>query len=820
MFSLREYRQRPDRLPDLLPWAAIVEHGVVLQKDGLLQKTLAYRGPDLASSSPSELVSGIARLNNALRRFGSGWSLFVEAQREVANNYPHSTWPNAAAWLLDVERRENFQRASARFESSYYLTFVWDPPTAGAKRAEALFYEDPQKGTPNKLAFSHLAEFRKTVLELADIMAGVFSEVRELDDDETLTYLHSTISTNRHPVKTPGTPMYLDAVLPDMAFTAGAVPMLGDSYIPTCTITSFPPSAYPGILDDLNHLSLEYRWVTRFIFMDKEEATSEIQKYRKRWFQKQKGIGALIKEQATKDASPFVDGAALANSEDADAALNDLGSDAVAFGYFTATVTVWDRNLDVVRRKVQKVKQVIQGRGFVVRDETLNSRDAWLGSHPGNVYANVRRPIVHTVNLAQLMPVSAVWAGDSESAHLRKVSGVGTSHVYCSTSGDTPFRLNLFVGDVGHTLIIGPTGAGKSTLLSLLALQWQRYPKARVLIFDKDRSARAATLAVGGSYYEPGNETSPVAFQPLAHIDQRAERVWGTQFVLNLLAAQNVQQTPDIKNRVADAVLRLAAADAPQRTMSVLAGLVGPELAIALKPYTVDSSGGRFGQIFDARRDQLGLSSWVHIEMGHLMALGEEAIVPALAYLFHRVEQALDGNPTLLILDEAWLFLKHPVFAGRLEEWLKTLRKMNVAVVFATQEVADAAKSPILSTILSACQTKIYLPNEEALTPHIAEAYKGFALSETEIGILAQAQKKRDYYYKSVRGRRLFTIDLGPVALALAGMSTPADQRFLDGLVAAGQPDSFAERILRHRGLTEAADRLVARLRRTDRRAA
>ena len=820
MFSLREYRQRPDRLPDLLPWAALVAPGVVLQKDGLLQKTLAYRGPDLASSSPSELVSGIARLNNALRRFGSGWSLFVEAQREIANNYPRSTWPNGAAWLLDLERRENFQRAGARFESSYYLTFVWDPPTAGTKRAEALFYEDPQKGTPNSAALSNLAEFRKTVLELADIMAGVFSEVRELDDDETLTYLHSTISTNRHPVKTPGTPMYLDAVLPDMAFTAGAVPMLGDSYIPTCTITSFPPSAYPGILDDLNHLSLEYRWVTRFIFMGKEEATREIQKYRKRWFQKQKGIGALIKEQATKDASPFVDGAALANSADADAALNDLGSDAVAFGYFTATVTVWDRNLDVVRRKVQKVKQVIQGRGFVVRDETLNSRDAWLGSHPGNVYANVRRPIIHTVNLAQLMPVSAVWAGDNESAHLRKVSGVGTSHVYCSTSGDTPFRLNLFVGDVGHTLIIGPTGAGKSTLLSLLALQWQRYPKARVLIFDKDRSARAATMAVGGSYYEPGNEMSPCAFQPLAHIDQRAERVWGTQFVLNLLAAQNVQQTPEIKNRVADAVLRLAAADRPQRTMSVLAGLVGPELAIALKPYTVDSSGGRFGQIFDSRQDQLGLSSWVHIEMGHLMALGEEAIVPALAYLFHRVEQALDGNPTLLILDEAWLFLKHPIFAGRLEEWLKTLRKMNVAVVFATQEVADAAKSPILSTILSACQTKIYLPNEEALTPHIAEAYKGFALSETEIGILAQAQKKRDYYYRSVRGRRLFTIDLGPVALALAGMSTPADQRFLDSLVASGQPDSFAERILRHRGLNEAADRLVTRLRRADPRAA
>jgi type IV secretory pathway VirB4 component len=447
----------------------------------------------------------------------------VEAQRHVAQHYPCASWPNPAAWLVDVERRENFQRAGARFESSYYLTFVWSPPPTSTKRAEALFYEDPEKGRPNDHAFRYLAEFAKTVAELADIMAGVFAEVRELDDDETLTYLHSTISTNRHPVRCPGTPMYLDAVLPDMAFTPGDVPMLGDSYIPTCTISSFPPSAYPGILDDLNHLALEYRWVTRFIFMDKAEATSELEKYRKGWFQKQKGLGTLIKEQAMKQESAFVDGSALAKSADADSALNVLGDDSVAFGYFTATITVWDKSLEDARRKVQSIKQVIQGRGFAVRNETLNSRDAWLGSHPGNVYANVRRPILHTVNLAHLMPVSAVWAGDTESNHLRQIAGVGTSHVSCSTTGDTPFRLNLGVQDVGHTLIIGPTGAGKSTLLSLLALQWLRYPHAKVVIFDKDRSARAATLAVGGSYYEPGNEVSPVAFQPLARIHERSD---------------------------------------------------------------------------------------------------------------------------------------------------------------------------------------------------------------------------------------------------------------------------------------------------------
>src|SRR5579862_4440086 len=122
MFSIREYRQPTHRLPDLLPWAALVDQGVILHKDGLLQKTLTFRGPDLASSSESELVSAIARLNNALRRFGSGWSLFVEAQRRTADEYPHSFRPNPASWLVDVERRADFQRAGSRFESTYYLT--------------------------------------------------------------------------------------------------------------------------------------------------------------------------------------------------------------------------------------------------------------------------------------------------------------------------------------------------------------------------------------------------------------------------------------------------------------------------------------------------------------------------------------------------------------------------------------------------------------------------------------------------------------------------------------------------------------------------
>ena len=811
MLNLREYREPTHRLPDYLPWAALVAPGVVLQKDAVFQKTVAFRGPDLASSLDSEFVSAIARLNNALRRLGSGWALFVEAQRFEANNYPSLEWQHPAAWVVDVERRRTFQEAGSHFESSYYLTFAWRLPPDARSRVASLFYDDPEGKTDASASLLRDSQyFQKTVAEVVDILRGVFPEVGELDDDQTLSYLHSTISNNRHPVKTPETPMYLDAFLPDVPFTPGDIPMLGDHFIPTCTIAGFPSTTLPGVLDALNHLHTEYRWVTRFICMDKQEAKNFIEKYRKQWWQKRKGLWTLIKEEAAKQETALIDNAASNKAADADAALQELGEDLVSFGYLTTTVTVWDRELDQARRKMQAVKQVIQSRGFTVKDETLNSTQAWLGSLPGHVYANVRRPVVNSLNLAHMMPVSSVWAGDDENHHLRQISGVGAAHVYCSTTGDTPFRLHLNVGDVGHTLIIGPTGAGKSTLLGLLALQWLKYPNAQVIIFDKDRSARAATLAVGGACYEPGNERAPVAFQPLARIDQPSERVWASQFILTLLTAQGIEPDHEMKLAVDETLVNIASIpDRQQRTLTLFSTQAGSHrrlLREALRPYTLE---GNFGQIFDAAHDDVRHTSWTMIEMGHLMGMGEQVVIPALEYLFHRVEEQFDGRPTLMVIDEAWLFLGHPTFAGRLQGWLKTLRKKNVYVVFATQEVADATSKPeLMSTILSACHTKIFLPDDEALSPAMTEAYERVGLTTAEINILAKAQKKRDYYYRSVKGRRLFKLDLGPATLSFIGMSSEADHRFLDHIEATRSPDAFAQAMLEYRKVTWAVEEL------------
>jgi type IV secretion system protein TrbE len=822
MFSLREYREPSSRLPDRLPWACLVAPGVILQKDAIFQTTCAFRGPDLASSLDSELISASARINNALRRLGSGWGLFIEAQRFESSGYPRATWPHPAAAVVDLERQRTFEQGGAHYESSYYLTFTCQLPPEHRTRAVALFYDKGAAGGDSWDADEHTAltrelhHFQKAVAEIVDILAGVFPEVGMLGDDQTLTFLHSTISTYRHPVRTPDTPMYLDALLPDMPFTPGDVPMLGDHFVCTMTVAGFPSATSPGLLDALNHLETEYRWVTRFLCLDKAEAKSLIEKYRKQWWSKRKGLWTLVKEEASKQEAALIDNAAANRSADADAALQELGDDLVSFGYLTTTVTVWDTSLEQARRKSQRVKEVIQSRGFTVKDETLNSTYAWLGSLPGHVYANVRRPLVHSLNLTHLMPLSSVWAGDAVNRHLESVCGVGAPHLYCSTTGSTPFRLHLAVGDVGHTLIIGPTGAGKSTLLGMLALGWLKYPGAQVVIFDKDRSARAATLAVGGACYEPGNERAPVAFQPLANIDQGPERVWAAQFIATLLTAQSVPVDHRVQAAIDETLVSLATAPRTQRTLTLFASQIGSRqrsLREALRPYTLE---GNFGQIFDADQDDMREAPWTMIEMGHLMTLGEAVIVPALEYLFHTVERQFDGRPTLMIVDEAWLFLSHPVFANRLQAWLKTLRKKNVYVVFATQEVADATSKPeLLSTILSACHTKIFLPDDEALTPAMMAAYQAIGLTSAEVDILAKAQKKRDYYYRSVKGRRLFQLGLGPAALSFVGASSEADQRAMDEMIAARPASEYGAALLARRGVTWAAAELELRLSRS-----
>jgi len=795
MLNLTEFRQRPALLADWLPWAALVAPGVVLNKDGAFQRTARFRGPDLDSATPGELVATTARLNNALRRLGSGWALFVEAERREAAGYPDSTFPEPLSRLVDEERRASFEEAASHFESRYHLSLVYLPPEEARSRAGRLLYENIKaEGVDWR---ERLQAFVAETERFLDLLDGVMPEVAWLDDGQTLTWLHGCISDRRHPVAVPEVPMHLDTLLADRPLHGGLAPMLGEQHLRVLTVRGFPTATWPGILDDLNRLSFAYRWNTRFLCLDKAEAEKELVRLRRQWFAKRKNIVALLRETLSNQESPLVDTDASNKAADADAALQALGSDQVAFGYVTTTVTVMDPSTAAADEKLRQAERAIQGRGFVTIPETLNAVEAWLSSLPGQVYANVRQPIVSTLNLAHLMPVSAVWAGPERNEHLD-----GPPLIVTRTDGATPFRLVTHVGDVGHTMVVGPTGMGKSVLLATLALQFRRYPGSRILAFDMGRSLRATVLGLGGEHHDLGLDGA-IAFQPLARIDRAADRSWATEWVEARLRQEGVEVGPAEREAVWSALANLASAPVEQRTMTGLSVLLQSNaLRQALAPYVL---GGVHGRLLDADVDRLGNSSVQCFEMEELMH-SKAAVLAVLGYLFARFEERFDGAPTLLILDEAWLFLDDPVFAARIRQWLKTLRKKNVSVVFATQSLADIQGSSIAPAIVESCASRIFLPNPQATEPQIRSIYEGFGLNARQIQIVATATPKREYYYQSRLGNRVFELGLGPVALAFVGAARPEQQREMDRLVAVHGVTHFARQWLHHCGLAWAAE--------------
>lgn len=790
MRFLDEHRRRPAALADHLPWAALVAPGVVLNKDGSFTTAFRFRGPDLDSSTEDELMAVRARLNNALRRLGTGWCLHMEARRREAAPYPESRFDTDVAWLLDEERRHRFEAGEPAFETDFRLALTWLPPADETRRIERWLFDGLSRADADWR--QALAVFAREAATTLDLLRDGLPEVAPLDDADLLTWLHECVSPRGHRVEPTDEPMFLDAWLADADLSGGVAPRLGGRWLKVISVRGLPSVTRPGLLDALGALPFPYRWTARWIGLDKPEAEREIVRLRKRWFAKRKGVGVLLREAITKEEVPLLDTDAASKTEECDGALAALGAESCAYGYLTLTVTVLDDEEDGAAAKARAVEAALNAQGLVARIEDLNAVEAWLGSLPGEPYADVRRPLVSTLNLADLLPVSAVWAGPMGDQCLG-----GPPLATARTTGSTPFRLVLHVGDVGHAMIIGPTGSGKSALMSFLALQWFRYPDARVVFFDKGRSARAATLAAGGRWraLAPG---AAFSLQPLAGIDEEGERAWASEWIAETVRLAGLEPVPRVREEIWSALGALAEAPVGQRTLTVFCALVQDRaVAAALEPLTLK---GPHGALLDGEGEALVPTRFDTFELESLMGT-PSAVAPVLSALFHHLERGFDGRPTLLVLDEAWLFLGETVFAAKIREWLTTLRKKRVAVIFATQSLDDVAASPIASSLIESCPTQVFLPNPRALEPASARLYEGFGLNRRQLELIAFATPKRAYYWRQPAGRRLFDLRLTGVALALCGAGSPEDQTLIDDILARAGEDRFAREFLTAKGV-------------------
>jgi len=780
------------------------ENGIIHNKDNSLQLTFTYRPPDLESATQDELVINTARLNNILKRLGTGWVVFMEAQRRKSDSYISARFPHAITNVMEQERQEYFNNGE-HFESYYYFTLLFDPPSALQKKMTSFFFND-SNGKP---VDEQLEEKINDFLQQAELIFGLleefFPDCRVLTPEETLTYLHSTISDRYYTVKIPDPSMYLDSYLYDCDFSGQLAPIIGESHCRIVTILSYTPTTSPGFLDSLNSLGFEYRWVSRFIFLDKLHADKELKQYQAEWGQQAKTLWQRVTEAITKQATSQIDETAILKKEEVTVALQELNTDCVGYGYYSMSVIVLDKNEEQANKKAAQVLKTINSLGVVAKLETLNAVEAWYGSLPGVFRANIRRNLVNTLNFCHMSPVSDIWPGDKMNKHLN-----GPTLLYTDAMGDIPFRLSLHVDDVAHTMVIGPTGSGKSVLLNTLEAHFTKYPNSRMYIFDKGASSRALTYALGGNFYNLGIEGNELSFQPLAKIDDEQERAWVSEWLCDFLRLENPSNlTSREKTLITEALTTLAEMPAKDRDMSTFVNILQDfELRQAFTPLTKE---GSYGKLFDANKDRLGSGRWQVFEMEALM--NNKRIIPStLDYLFHRIEGQLkeDGAPSMIVLDECWLYLDNIIFAKKIREYFKDMRKKNTGIVFATQNLTDITESEICSTIINNCPTQIFLPNPKATNEQNTKLYHLFGLNDQQIQLIAHAIPKRQYYYSSTKGNRLFELNLRPMERAFVTATGKEDQLLIDQILREYPQEEFAYRWLEFKGLQAEIEKAIA----------
>lgn len=794
MLNLKQIRSKEAGTPDLFTYAALIDEGIVLGKDGSLLAGFLFRGDDAAVATDAEKNYLTGMVNTYLSRLGSGWAIWVNAIRTASPEYPaasRSHFPDPLTKMIDEERRVMFEQDNAHFETEYALVVQYLPPLQRESKIKDLLYTDDTKATTS-LADRLLAEFKKKLLDLEDGLGGLLHMRRmkttyvscpgedNIASDELVNHLHHCLTGEYLALRIPSNPMYLDTWLGYCEMYVGDTPTLNDKFISCIAIEDFPNHSFPGILDLLEGLPLEYRWSSRFIFVDQQEAIRTLDKHRKKWQQRTRGFLT----QVFKLPNGQINTDALSMAEDSAAAVNEARSGLVAYGYYTPVVVLMHKDRQVLEENARFIKREIERRHFSARIETVNCFSAWWGSLPGQTYPNVRRPLINTLNFADMLPLSSFWPGLKENP-CDFYPPQSPALMQAVTTGATPFRLNIHVGDVGHTLIFGPTGAGKSTLLATLLAQARRYQSRKredgstipmtITAFDKGRSLYALCTGIGGAHYDIGVENG-ITLAPLHDLDSDSDVLWAEEWLATCFELQtSYAPSPSQREKIHRAVTLFRNKPREQRLLSILVqNIQDEEVKQALYFYTVKGSAGG---LLDGETDNVVSSAFTVFEMDELMHLGDKTAIPVLLVLFRRFEKSLKGQPALLSLDEAWVMLGHRVFREKIREWLKELRKKNCAVLLATQSLSDAVNSGLLDVLLEQCPTKILLPNSEAdlhgtkENPGPADLYKIFGLNDKEIQLLKRSLYKRQYYYKSPQGRRLFELGLGPVALSFVAVS-------------------------------------------------
>ena len=802
-------------LTDYLVYGYSVAPGVVLGKDGSLLAAWSYRGLDAESANDTEQARVADAVNRAFARLGDGWMVHVDAVRAPSPGYPspdRSHFTDTVTAAIDDERREYFAAGGTLFDTTYRVTLTYQSPSVASAELSRLAVDDGQglgaklgrilrawrgqapSPTDDRSASppDALSVFAAECAAFESGLSSVFTLTRLTAEatvdadgtpqlvDDSVSWYHECVTGQALRLRLPHHGCDIDQLVGGVELGVGQRPRVGRDAIAVVTIDGFPAQSTPAMLTALSQLPCAYRWSTRFIAEHPTTAKTTLATLRRGWRAKERGFKDLVLNKG--QGAPNAD--AVAVGQEAEAMVAELDQGVCRYGWYTTAVVLRHPDSAVLDRAALGIQDVLAQLGFAGRIETVNTLEAFLGSLPGHGVYNVRKPYLSTRNVADLLPTSAMWLG-AHTAPCDQYPPHTPALMRVVAVGDTPFDLNLHCGDIGHSLMVGPTGAGKSVHLALIAAQLRRTAHMRVYCFDKGRSMYALTQAIWagsggqtGHHFDIAADDEPLAFAPLSFLATDADLARAIEWVEIAVGLQLAPRALTLAQRadITDALtarrdLDRAGSDAgPPSTNWLFDRLTDITLKESLRPYLIDDPRGK---ILAANEDGLALSDFMCFEMDTLLSLGERVVLPVLSYLFNRIERSLDGRPTAILIDEAWLALGHPVFAQKIKGWLHELRKYNCLVLMATQSIAQLAESSLFPALRSETATRIFLPNLDARSEEGGALYRRFDLNPTQIELIAAGRYKRDYYLVSRDGQRAYELALGPLALAFCAASSP-----------------------------------------------
>ena len=751
------------RFMDVVNWDAIVAPGVILCKDGSYLAGWRVGGIDSESVSPGDVQALRAHIATGLSHLGDAHTLWVAWQRQPWS--PEPLLADTGHMALDILADETNTLLAAPgqvWRDRLMLFLSWAPPGSGPVATDLVRFGEER---------AMLESWFDPILTLTRIDPPGEGTVHHSDLVHSLAAL---LGEDRPPPRlgTGALPVGLDALLAPALFQhgAGGPVHVDDRTVAVMTLSGEREAYHPAPLEGLQDLDLPLIWITRYNALSQQTALAKA-----RWIQKtRRQAGANL----VANIEGSGEGERSLHADRMSARIEETRADIEGgrrYGEYLSVLllhTVPGTAPDKLARDVRRIREPVQLAGFALAEERTGAVPVLLSALPGHAGPTTRDAMVQAQVMADLMPVRGLWPGARTCPLPLLPPGTPALLPALTRSGEL-FHFNLHVNDVGHTLVFGPTGTGKSVLLGQLAAAWLRYENAQVIVFDRGHSIRHACAALGGVFLEPG-VGGATGIAPLDQMN-RLGTFWALDWLSEMVrlgqhAAPTPAQAEALRGMVAlvagdtdTSLSRLADMAQDQSLRLVFDDWLAGPYAGTFESHGIDVAGG------------LAASPLTVFETHPLFEAREAVGVLSLDYIFAEVARRFDGRPTLVVIDEAWFFLAHDIFAERIRFWLKEGRKMNLAVVMATQSVSDAAGSELITHLLESCPTRLYLASPTATTEENADAYRKVGLGGTGIATVAGLRPKRELLMVQDRISRVLGFPLGPMGLSLLGRTGKTD---------------------------------------------